>query len=258
MGFLYNGISSQSMKVRAHLTGWQTVPTLRSNTETVPGKAGLADFGADSGERYIDVSCNIFPQKTFTDMVAILDRVAAWLDPTAGTKQLVLDDVPDRYFMARLSEAVDCERLLRAAGAFSLRFLCPDPFGYALDDETFLFSGVGIHEALRETGNTDSEPVYLLQGEISSGTSSYVSILTNGEELRITGPLSAGEILVIDSGMVTAKVTDSAGNTLRNGLPCLQELNFPLLRRGINTLEIQTAGGASFAELRIQAKSRWR
>ena len=258
MGFSYNGISSQSMKIRAHLTGWQVSPALRSNTETVPGKAGLADFGADSGERYVDVSCNVYPQKTFTDMVAILDRVAAWLDPTAGTKQLVLDDVPDRYFMARLSDAVDCERLLRAAGAFSLRFLCPDPYAYALDDEAFVLSDLGTHEAVRETGNMDSEPVYLLRGAIPSGTSSYVSITTNGEELRITGPLSAGEILVIDTGMVTAKVTDSAGNTIRNGLPCLQELNFPILRRGMNAVAIQTMGGASFSELRIQAKSRWR
>ncbi|MFQ7062729.1 MAG: hypothetical protein ACLRQY_08360 [[Clostridium] leptum] len=32
----------------------------------------------------------VCPQKTFADMVAILDQVAAWLDPTAGTKQLVL------------------------------------------------------------------------------------------------------------------------------------------------------------------------
>ena len=191
-------------------------------------------------------------------MVAILDRVAAWLDPTAGTKQLILDDVPDRYFMARLSDTVDCERLLRAAGAFSLRFLCPDPFAYALDDETFVFSDLGTHEAMRETGNVDSEPVYLLRGVIPSGASSYVSITTNGEELRITGPLSAGEILVIDTGMVTSKVTDSAGNTIRNGLPCLQELNFPMLRRGMNAVAIQAAGGASFSELRIQAKSRWR
>lgn len=258
MGFSYNGISSQSMKIRAHLTGWQVSPALRSNTETVPGKAGLADFGTDSGERYVDVSCNVYPQKTFTDMVAILDRVAAWLDPTAGTKQLVLDDVPDRYFMARLSDAVDCERLLRAAGAFSLRFLCPDPYAYALDDEAFVLSDLGTHEAVRETGNMDSEPVYLLRGAIPSGTSSYVSITTNGEELRITGPLSAGEILVIDTGMVTAKVTDSAGNTIRNGLPCLQELNFPILRRGMNAVAIQTVSGASFSELRIQAKSRWR
>lgn len=258
MGFLYNGISSQSMKVKAHLTGWQVSPTLRSNTETVPGKAGVADFGADSGERYIDVNCNVYPQKSFADMVAILDRVAAWLDPTGGTRQLVLDDVPDRYFQARLSDAVDCERLLRAAGAFTLRFLCPDPYAYALDDEAFVLSSAGTHEITREIGNMDSEPVYLLRGTIPSGTSSYVSITTNGEELRITGPLAASEILVVDTGMVTAKVTDSAGNTLRNGLPCLQELSFPVLRRGMNTLEISAAGGASFAELRIQAKSRWR
>ena len=110
MGFQYNGITSQSMSIKAHLTGWQMVPSLRSNTETVPGKAGLADFGADSGERYIDVACNVYPQKTFADMVAVLDQVAAWLDPTAGTKQLVLDDVPDRYFMARLSDTVRSER----------------------------------------------------------------------------------------------------------------------------------------------------
>lgn len=258
MGFQFGGFSSQSMKIKARLTGWQASPPVRSNTETVPGKPGVADFGADSGERQIDVSCNVYPQRTFAGLVTVLDRVSAWLDPTAGTKQLVLDDIPDRYFMARLNDTVDCERLLRAAGAFSLRFLCPDPYGYALDDESFILSATGGHEVLRQTGNTDSEPVYLLRGEIPSGASSYVSISTNGEELRVVGPLSEGEVLVIDTGMVTAKVTDSAGNTLRNGLPCLQELNFPLLRRGMNDVGIAVAGEAAFTELRIQAKSRWR
>lgn len=258
MGFLYGGISSQSMKVKARLTGWQASPPVRSNTETVPGKAGLADFGADSGERYIDISCNIRPQKDFAALVSVLDRVSAWLDPTEGLRQLILDDVPDRYFQARLSDTLDCERLLRAAGAFSLRFLCPDPYGYALDDEAFVLTKTGAHEVARQVGNTASEPVYLLQGVIPSGASGYVSISTNGEELRIVGPLAAGEVLVVDTGLVTAKVTDSAGNTLRNGLPCLQELNFPLLRRGANALQIGAAGGASFSELRIQAKSRWR
>ena len=68
MGFQYNGISSQSMNIKARLTGWQMVPTLRSNTEIVPGKAGLADFGADSGERYIDVSCNVSVSYTHLDV----------------------------------------------------------------------------------------------------------------------------------------------------------------------------------------------
>lgn len=164
MGFQYGGVSSQSMKIKARLTGWQASPSVRSNTETVPGKPGLADFGADSGERYIDISCNVFPQKTFAALVSVLDRVSAWLDPTQGLKQLILDDVPDRYFQARLSDTVDCERLLRAAGSFPLRFLCPDPYGYALDDETFMLTGTGAQEVMRQVGNTDSEPVYVLQG----------------------------------------------------------------------------------------------
>lgn len=137
----------------------------------------------------------------------------------------------------------------------TLRFLCPDPYGYALYDETFTLSQAGEHEVEREIGNTDSEPVYSLQGTISSGA---LVLTTNGEALRVIGPLAAEEVLVIDTGMVTAKVTDSAGNTLRNGLPCLEELNFPILRRGVNEVEIAVEGSAIFTELHIQAKSRWR
>lgn len=85
----------------------------------------------------------------------------------------------------------------------------------------------------------------------------FVSLKTNDEELRVVGPLAAGETLVIDSGLVTAKVVDSTGETFRNGLPLLQELNFPILRKGTNIITI-TAIGATFTELQIQAKSRWR
>ena len=57
--------------------------------------------------------------------------------------------------------------------------------------------------------------------------------------------------------MVTAKVIDETGGTLRNGLPSLQDLNFPILRKGVNHIEI-AAENATFTELKIQAKSRWR
>ena len=255
MGFSYNDITSKSMGLKARLTSWQVSGSLRNFTTTVPGKYGVTDFGADFDYREIVVSCSIFPRHSFSALVSTLDDIAAWLDPVGGLKQLVLDDVPDRYFMARLSDTVDCERLLRAAGSFTLRFLCPDPYGYALADEPFTLSQAGEHEVEREIGNTDSEPVYSLQGTISSGA---VVLTTNGENLRVVGPLAAGEVLVIDTGMVTAKVTDSAGNTLRNGLPCLEELNFPILRRGVNEVEIAVEGSAIFTELHIQAKSRWR
>ena len=62
---------------------------------------------------------------------------------------------------------------------------------------------------------------------------------------------------MIDSGKVTAKVLNTQGATLRNGLPCLQELNFPILKKGTNTVVV-SAIGATFTELKIQAMSRWR
>lgn len=257
MGFNFNGTASKNMKIKARLTSWQASPALRNFYETVPGKAGVADFGCDSGERIITLTCYIYPQKDFAALVSVLDAMAQWLDPTKGLKQLVLDEVPDRYFMARLSEAVDCERLLRSAGTFTLKFICPDPHAYALEDETFVISEEGEHEISRSIGTTLSEPVYSIQGVISSDTDSYISIITNGEELRITGALAEGETLIVDSNLVTAKVVDSVGDTLRNGLPLLYELNFPVLETGTNTVVVATSN-ATFTELNIEANSRWR
>jgi phage-related protein len=99
--------------------------------------------------------------------------------------------------------------------------------------------------------------VYSLKGVISAASTTYVQIQTNDDVLKIVGSLAAGETLIIDSGLVTAKVVDAQGDTLRNGLPLLQELNFPVLHKGNNTVTI-TANGATFTELDIQAKSRWR
>ncbi len=257
MGFNFNGTASKNMKIKARLTSWQASSTLRNFYETVPGKAGVADFGCDSGERIITLTCYIYPQKDFAALVSVLDDMAQWLDPTKGLKQLVLDEVPNRYFMARLSEAVDCERLLRSAGSFTLKFICPDPHAYALEDEAYVLSEEGEHEIVRNIGTTLSEPIYAIQGVISSDTSSYISIITNGEELRITGALAEGETLIVDSHLVTAKVVDSVGDTLRNGLPLLYELNFPTLETDTNTVVI-TAYNATFTELKIQANSRWR
>ena len=145
----------------------------------------------------------------------------------------------------------------RSAGAFDLRFVCPDPFAYALTDETFTLTTTGAHEVRRLKGNTDSEPVYLIKGSIPSGVATYLSIQTNDDVLYVVGALANGETLIVDTGRLTAKVVDGHGGTLRNGLPCLRELNFPILRKGVNTITIQTVG-VTFSELRIQAGSRWR
>ena len=165
MGFSYNDITSKCMGLKARLTSWQVSGSLRNFTTTVPGKYGVTDFGADFDYREIVVSCNIFPRHSFSALVSTLDDIAAWLDPVGGLKQLVLDDVPDRYFMARLNAAVECERLLRSSGSFDLTFFCPDPFGYAIEDETFSITEAGNSTVTRLIGNMESNPIYRIEGD---------------------------------------------------------------------------------------------
>lgn len=258
MGFSYNDITSKSMGLKARLTSWQVSGRLRNFTTTVPGKYGVADFGADFDYREIRVACNIYPKRSFTTLVSALDEIAAWLDPVQGLRQLIFDDIPDRYFMARLNDAVDCERLIRSSGSFELKFFCPDPFAYAVTDETFSITETGSHTIVRTLGNMESLPFYRIEGEMSPGANNYISITTNGSEMKIINAvLSANEALIVDTDKMTAYVTDAEGNTLRNGLPYLQELNFPTLAVGNNTIAIETSN-AALSGLHIQARSRWR
>ena len=258
MGFSYNDISSKSMGLKARLTSWQVCGGMRNFTTTVPGKYGVTDFGADFDYREINVACNIYPTHSFYSLVGVLDDISTWLDPMQGLKQLIFDDVPDRYFMARLNDKVDCERLIRSAGNFSMNFFCPDPFAYAITDENYLIESEGSHTITRQTGNVESNPMYRLKGIITSGVNNSISVTTNGLEMKIVNAvLLAGETLVIDSDKMTAYVEDENGIILRNALPYLEEIQFPSLHVGTNTLAI-TTNNAVFTALEIKARSRWR
>jgi predicted phage tail component-like protein len=258
MGVVYGGITSKSKQIHMRLKSWQPVPALRNNYVTVPNKAGVADFGCTGAERYIDVQCSVFPQKDFAALVGVLDDMAEWLNPDNGLQQLMFNEVSGRYYTARLAEAVDCERLIRSASNFILRFVCPDPHAYAVTDEIFTFNQWGPYEITRTKGNTNSEPIYYFRGVSGSVSIMNARIITNEDELILRATdLGALETLVIDSGKVTAKIVNDAGETVRNGLPHLVNFNFPILRKGRNT--IQTSGIATqHLEIRIQAMSRWR
>ncbi|HDA9681979.1 TPA: phage tail family protein [Listeria innocua] len=258
MGFSYDDISSKSMGLKARLTSWQVCGGMRNFTTTVPGKYGVTDFGADFDYREINLACNIYPKHSFSALVTTLDNISTWLDPMQGLRQLVFDDVPDRYFMARLNEKVDCERLIRFSGSFNLKFFCPDPFAYAITDENYLIESEGSHTILRQTGNVESNPIYCLKGVIASGPNNYISILTNNLEMKIVNAvLSLGEVLVLDTEKMTAYVEDENGITLRNALPYLEEIDFPKMSVGSNTI-IVISNNAVFTELEIKARSRWR
>lgn len=259
MGFSFNGTTSQSMGLATRITTENRMPDLTNNTVKMPGHEGVFDFGETIGERKIQISCFIPPGKSDEEFLDLKDSIIAWLNPDNGLCPLILDKEPGRVYSARLNEGFSFDKAVRNSCTFDLTFLCPNPYAYAATDETYDIGSAGTHTVSRSLGNAYSLPVYSLTGVIPSGTGTYITITTNGSELKIIGKLSAGETLVIDSALMTAKVVDANGDTLRNGLPLLSELNFPTLDVGANTVTVAVSGSTvTFTELEISARSRWR
>ena len=258
MGFSFDGITSKSMGIASRMAEEKRVPELKNHTIQVAGRDGVLDLGSSLSERVIGISCFIPPKRTMAGLLKCKDDIVSWLSPDKGVCALMLDTEPGRVYYARLQEGVTFERVVRLAATFDLTFFCPDPYGYAAEDEVFSITAQGNHVVNRTLGNLYSNPVYRLKGILASGAGRYISIITNGVELRIANAvLSASETLVVDTVKMTAWVEDADGNTLRNALPYISELNFPTLDAGLNTVEV-AASNATFTELEIQAKSRWR
>lgn len=256
MGFTFNNITSKEMNIKARIESFSVVPSLRNRSVQISGKDGLYDFGCELSERNIVFDCYIFPQISKARLLEIADNLAVSFDPKQGVKQLVLEDMPNRYFMARLSEGIDVQKLIQNSGSFTLNFVAYDPYGYAINDEIFELDTDGNHSITRTLGNTESLPIYELQANIPSSTDT-ITISTNGVSLVVNGELLEDETLVIDSSLMTAKVVDEYGVTLRNGLLLIDEYNFPSLESGDNLLSI-TENGTTFISLTITAQSRWR
>jgi predicted phage tail component-like protein len=258
MGFSFDGVTSRSMGIASRMATENRVPELKNRTISMAGRDGLVDLGASLSERVIEISCFIPPKRTMAALLECKDEIVSWLSPEKGVCELKLDTEPGRVYYARLQSGITFERVVRLAAAFDLAFFCPDPFGYAAEDEIFTITEAGSHTVRRRLGNLYSNPVYRLKGVLASGAGRYISIATNGAELRIANAvLSASEILVVDTAKMTAWVEDAEGNTLRNALPYIGELNFPTLEAGLNMVEV-VVSSATFTELEIQAKSRWR
>lgn len=258
MGFTFDGTTSKSLGIATRMTTENRVPELNNRTIEIAGCDGLLDLGASLSERVIPISCFIPPKRTAAELLECKDDIVSWLNPDKGLCELSLDTEPGRVYYARLQSGVTFEKVVRLSATFDLTFFCPDPFGYAAVDEEFTISEAGMHTVTRQKGNISSSPIYRIKGELSSGSGRYISIVTNGSELKIVNAvLLSSETLIVDTEKMTAWVEDSDGNTLRNALPYIADLNFPSLNAGSNNISVATEN-AVFTELEIQAKSRWR
>jgi len=97
VGFIYDDVSSKDMGVKARLTSWQVSGTLRNYSAAIPGNMVWRTL-----EQIWMQGRSLFPALFFLNCVFQtwwnLGRDCSLAFSCERLKQLIFDDVPDRYF----------------------------------------------------------------------------------------------------------------------------------------------------------------
>lgn len=164
---------------------------------------------------------------------------------------LIFSDEPDKYIDAIVSEGTDLAEIV-SIGKGTINFYCPDPYWYAIEDDIIESNTSGIIEFVRK-GTAESFPLI----EIKGTNNGSITIENEDTKMTYTGKLGEGETLCLDTKYITAYIIDSSGNT-RSVVDELDNLDFPVLKKGKNFLGIISNGGTTITNIKITCRSRWK
>jgi predicted phage tail component-like protein len=139
-GFTYGGVHSDAFSLLVNKKDIPITPPIESRLQEISGFDGAWDYGVSYAPKPIEIECTILADSK-EDLKSKVRRLAGTLNPRKGGKPLIFDDEPDVQYFARLSNQIPLEQL-GSLGTFTLQFICPDPFTYAVNVRSGSFATV--------------------------------------------------------------------------------------------------------------------
>lgn len=172
--FNFNGTISTSLGVIVQTFPPVTLPEERAEFETIPGRSGsltILEGDAVYDDIVLSIECRV------SDLTNI-DQIAAWL---RGSGDLVLGNMPDRYYKARCVNQIELAKVLRgrAHRTFSAVFRCK-PFRYVHTAPAVITKTVS-GQTITNPGNVDAEPLIVATG------SGDVTLTIGAKTVQIAG-----------------------------------------------------------------------
>lgn len=226
--FEFNGIDSASYNLVCKSVNRPILPVIRPRMMEIYGKSGTIDYGGgEYATRPITMHIG-YIGTNYIDLRSRARSIAAWLSTRKWAK-LIINDEPDKFYLARVINGIDFETLNRV-GEADIVFEC-QPFAYmAIDtgsDPTWEESDFpwetdipwNMVQAYQFTATSENEFTFYNPGTyeigcnspqgskfdiIISGSWSTLLLTLNGNTLEYTES-GSGE-LVIDNINMTAKL----------------------------------------------------
>jgi len=244
-GFTFKGRHCSELGVRLLRYNVHS-PELREHEDEVTGMPGAIDYGTEYGKRDIEVTIDIDPDdRSFKRRQS---EILSWLSPVAPADMLVFDDMPDRYFIAKMTGRLSAEQI-GSYGELRVTFKCVDPFARSLtasdavilDSDVRLDSDIRLNDAwsfvvnsgttarVNNWGAESLRPTIVITGSFST-----ITISTGGVTFAYNAAI-ANKTLTIDGERETARI---------DGVSVLQHVtgDFITLAPGDNDVVI---GGAA-------------
>lgn len=231
-GFTFDGEHSNDFNIYLEQKKIEALPESRDYEQQIFGLPGQYDFETQHDRRMITLTLTMLSEISRERLIDNIRKFAALIDPTKGYKQLIFDDEPDKYYLAKYTSSgngaqqpfVTYEQWM---GHVQIGFKCNDPFAYGIFPKEPSFSVSANQEVDVLNNGTYDTP---LQISVTSDSNlSDFEIDLNGELMRFTGTLPAGRVLKIDTGEMTYYMDQDNALQYWAG-------EFPNLKPGVNTL----------------------
>lgn len=128
---IYDGIDSRKFGLYFEINSISILPSARECVQEIPLLDGVADYNIGSYDRRVIRTTAIFPD-LLSKMRANQDKIEAWLGNSGAPKKLILGNRPDRYYMAKITSALDFDlKSDRRLG--DVEFVCNPPWSFLKD-----------------------------------------------------------------------------------------------------------------------------
>ncbi len=174
---------------------YEILPSIRNNTEELPGVDGEVDFGSEFKSRLLELHCVTTKGLSPAKKKDTQRKIASYLNPSLGNKTLVFSDEPNRLYLVKCSDRI---QLTEYATWF--QFVIPFKMNKPniLSSEYKSLQGSGV---LMNEGNVNAGLLIEVKGPLSNP-----QIIVGGETIFYNGELPTGATLTIDTLRRTARI----------------------------------------------------
>jgi predicted phage tail component-like protein len=248
-GFSIGGVHSSEFGIYLVSKSIGLLPSTRDYELTIYGKDGVTDFGTQLDQRPIDMVLKIQGEDR-ADLIQNMSEFAALLDPRKGYQQLIFDDDPTRYFLAKYTSANTAPTVnyVINQAQLALGFKATDPFVYSVEEKSPTITMTSGQEySLFNLGTEEAPPVITIKTTVDLPQGATIAI--NGVSVTYNGEITINDVIEIDTKNIT--VTKNGSSSMR-----YWDGDFPKLQPGANSV-VETDSGALGANVTFTYQERW-